>query len=343
MKTFNACKDRYESIVALVMGELDHEEARILQEHINVCDGCRSVRDALSAEEDAVREGFTALARSLEPVERSVSVEVEKRMSQTQPADPVPALRVWKGITTMFLAHKRLVVAAALLLIAVGAIVAFHVFPVGKNLPSFTGITFADVQQKMRNIETMSCVLSASGSVKIGEKVINLNTKVKMFSKEPGLARAEAIEDSINPVSAGSYTISDSRKGKSISVFPQTKMYLMKENLSVQFSGGNNFVQKIREMIKGADAKPLGEKTIDGKKAKGYEVKKDNQQAEIWVDAETALPIQIKGKGGFNTSEVVVIMSDIRINEPLDDSLFSMKIPEGYKDVKDVAGGENQK
>ena len=45
------CKDRFEDIVALVMGELDPSAALELQDHIALCDKCRRTRDVLVEEE----------------------------------------------------------------------------------------------------------------------------------------------------------------------------------------------------------------------------------------------------------------------------------------------------
>ncbi len=59
------CNDRFEDIVALVMGELNSPAARELQVHIAVCDKCRVAHDALVEEEREVRSGFEALCAAL--------------------------------------------------------------------------------------------------------------------------------------------------------------------------------------------------------------------------------------------------------------------------------------
>ncbi len=63
MKAARQCKDRFEDIVAFVMGELDPPAARELQDHLALCDRCRAARDALVEEEKEVRLGFEALAQ----------------------------------------------------------------------------------------------------------------------------------------------------------------------------------------------------------------------------------------------------------------------------------------
>ena len=51
MKPAKQCKDRFDDIVAFVMGELDAPAARELQMHIAVCNECRACYDALAEEE----------------------------------------------------------------------------------------------------------------------------------------------------------------------------------------------------------------------------------------------------------------------------------------------------
>ena len=63
MKSAKECKDRFEDIVASVMGEFDPAAARELEEHLVVCDGCRAACEALKVEEKEVRSGFEAIAQ----------------------------------------------------------------------------------------------------------------------------------------------------------------------------------------------------------------------------------------------------------------------------------------
>ena len=65
MKSAKGCKDRFEDIVAFVMGELDPPAARRLQEHLATCGRCREACNALAEEEKEVRSGFGALAAAL--------------------------------------------------------------------------------------------------------------------------------------------------------------------------------------------------------------------------------------------------------------------------------------
>ena len=110
MKAAKDCNERFEDIVALVMGELDSAAAQELQEHIAFCNRCREIRDALGEEEKEVRAGFEALARSLGPVER---VMLDRSRCQSQVHIGVSNNHFLERVKTMILAHKRFSVVAA--------------------------------------------------------------------------------------------------------------------------------------------------------------------------------------------------------------------------------------
>ena len=109
MKSAKECKNRFEDIVAFVMGELDPPAARELQDHIALCDRCREAWAVLMEEEKEVRSGFEALARSLGPIEELVLEE----QHQSSVRIGVSNNHFLERTKNMILAHKRLSVAAA--------------------------------------------------------------------------------------------------------------------------------------------------------------------------------------------------------------------------------------
>jgi hypothetical protein len=112
MNAAKQCKERFEDIVALVMGELDSTAARELQEHLALCDTCRAARDALVEEEKEVRLGFAALAGSLGPVEQTV---LEKLQHPARVRVDTSNNHFFEKVKTMILSHKRLSATAATL------------------------------------------------------------------------------------------------------------------------------------------------------------------------------------------------------------------------------------
>jgi hypothetical protein len=120
MNATKPCKDRFEDIVALVMGELDSPSTHELQEHLALCDRCRAARDVLTEEEKEVRSGFEALARRLGPVEQAA---LRQQQRQARVRVDVSSNHLLERVKTMILAHKRLSVAAAATAAALAATV----------------------------------------------------------------------------------------------------------------------------------------------------------------------------------------------------------------------------
>ena len=117
------------------------------------------------------------------------------------------------------------------------------------------------------------------------------------------------------------------------------------------FGEAHGLMLKARD--KKLEAVPLGEKVIDDRKAVGYRLKfeKFDTQQDIWADVETLLPVRIEittiypaetkdaspaGSKDKISGKIVhrSIWSDIQYNLKLDESLFDLNPPAGYKVVK---------
>lgn len=71
---------------------------------------------------------------------------------------------------------------------------------------------------------------------------------------------------------------------------------------------------------------PLGEKEIDGRTAKGFHATGPDEELTIWADPQTALPIRTEQKW----HQMQFTCTDFQFDIEMDESLFSMEIPEGY-------------
>ena len=87
------------------------------------------------------------------------------------------------------------------------------------------------------------------------------------------------------------------------------------------------------------DAEPLGTRHIDGREAVGFRIrlKRDGTDflmgdvSEIWVDAKTKR--LVLAETSDTEHRWVSILKDFIFDQELDDSLFSLELPEGYKDI----------
>lgn len=74
----------------------------------------------------------------------------------------------------------------------------------------------------------------------------------------------------------------------------------------------------------------LGTKQIDGREAVGFLAQHPKMEVALWADAKTGLPIRIEQKEG----QMLVIVKNVQFDVPMEDSLFSMDVPEGYSEQK---------
>lgn len=85
---------------------------------------------------------------------------------------------------------------------------------------------------------------------------------------------------------------------------------------------------EIKKLIRNAE-KELGDKTIDGVRAKGFRVNNKRMVMDIWVDAKTAIPIRIEGQ--TTDTKIKLVLSDIEFVDKVDPDLFSVEPPKGYE------------
>jgi hypothetical protein len=71
----------------------------------------------------------------------------------------------------------------------------------------------------------------------------------------------------------------------------------------------------------------LGVQEIDGHKAVGFLAKHPKVEITVWADAKTGMPIRIDQKEG----QMTTIVKNMQFDVPMDEALFSMEVPSGYK------------
>ena len=131
----------------------------------------------------------------------------------------------------------------------------------------------------------------------------------------------------------GGTMIVDLEQGRIVTLIPQAKQAVVLEVTNAPEDPGDlNFFQYIRMRI--LNAQPLddesveflGEQQIDGQPAIGYHVRKPGLDATLWANSETKMPIRIE----VIDDPMVITMSSIVFDVELDESLFSLDVPDGY-------------
>jgi hypothetical protein len=190
--------------------------------------------------------------------------------------------------------------------------------------------------------------MTANVEMKVFPKLI---VQKKMYFKAPGLMRQEITMEGNPPTAPGAtqpttaptvqkvISIFDIPNKRGISLIPAQRMAMVVEfkNVPADVLAGakeQNFLEELKKAVAG-EHEDLGEKTIDGRKVKGYRCKSTSAMKmamDIWVDAGSGKPVLVEQTLPEGMGKAT--MTDFVINPKLDDSLFDTRPPEGYKAEK---------
>ena len=142
-------------------------------------------------------------------------------------------------------------------------------------------------------------------------------------------------------------------KDMRIEVMPLLKQYKYTEFNDAERAIGGRSIEAIVELIKSEIPVKLGRKTINGRKAEGFEIqnskiaaalvpiKFDSLMARLWIDIETSLPLRYEAElvisdrhitvfTGGKTVEVKVAGDEFQWNVALESGIFEPNIPSDY-------------
>lgn len=287
--------------------------------------------DSLESALDELRHQGDLLHPSPEALDRT-------RAAVSAAGQRTPGARLAERITHMRSWKKPLAVAAA----AAAVIIALAVW---MYLPgaSTGGVVFADVQRQIEQTQTLT--LTSSAQMKGIKKPITM----KLFFKYPGLMRQEMTIEPEAFLPAGMSRpasmpegqkvigISNITEGKVLSLVPGQKqaMIINIKNLppeAIARAKQENILDSLKKAVAG-EHQELGEKKINGVLAKGYRCKSPEMEQvmmDIWVGASSAKPLVVEQTMPESFGGIKTTMTNFEINPVLDDSLFDMKVPEGY-------------
>ena len=132
--------------------------------------------------------------------------------------------------------------------------------------------------------------------------------------------------------------IADGEKDMIISLVPATKtaVVIAVKNLPSESQNpfGKTFLG-LRQLAvmaqhsKSGKVERLGAETIDGRPTQGFRIEIGSMEVKIWADPKTLLPIRVEETTTAGP-KVHIVMTDFQVDVDLDESLFSVEVPEGY-------------
>jgi outer membrane lipoprotein-sorting protein len=189
-------------------------------------------------------------------------------------------------------------------------------------------VAFAEVSAIIQKAKTMVCTAKTN----LPWPGTTENMEMKIMSIGPGRIRQEIGQHQV--------MIMDYIAGKTLTLTPQNKIAVLLNVKGAPKSLQQDWFANLKKISQNSDMEDLGLQTMDGKQVKGFRVKDENYPYTYWVDPKSGNPIKIEiqqkisdylnteGKGEITFK---MVMSDFQFDVPLDESLFSLTPPEGYK------------
>jgi len=127
----------------------------------------------------------------------------------------------------------------------------------------------------------------------------------------------------------GGSAVIDWGEGKILTLVPRQKLaikgMLKDDNTKSQ---QRNWIAHLKEIVGSKNADQIGTKTFEGHTCNGWRVINKLGNTTVWADVKTDLLVRVEMT--MKSGDVKTVMSDFRFDLPLDESLFSLEVPEGY-------------
>ncbi len=211
--------------------------------------------------------------------------------------------------------------AAAVIIIAILTAIHFLGSPI-------EGIAWADVVRPILTARTVVFnVITVEGENVPITRVMNMGTQ---------RVRSEVLSPDGKTVQV--IAIVDYDTSRMLTLIPNQKISALTDLKDLP-EKPENVIDTMRNMITelqndpNVSVEPLGEKEIDGRIAQGLRATSPDGELTVWADPQTALPIRMEQK----LRQMQFVCTDFQFDIEMDESLFSMEIPEGYSTLPKAA------
>jgi outer membrane lipoprotein-sorting protein len=182
-----------------------------------------------------------------------------------------------------------------------------------------SSVALADVIDKVRGAKT----LSFNATADLPAAVAQAPRHFKFMMKSSGQTRIE--------MGDGMVSIMDMAAGRTLNLQPASKLATIVELGKLpQGRSPTDFLEEFKKLdVK--KAKDLGEKEIDGRRVKGFVSSEQGPPTTVWADVKTGDPVRVEIEVPMMGKTSTMVLSDFVFNAPMDDSLFSLEPPAGYR------------
>jgi hypothetical protein len=295
------CTETKELLVAYFEGLLEDSEQQAIEEHLKDCSTCQAELQELTGLHDRLVTNGKALAQS--NLEKDVMNQVirEQNVRLKAASRATDALKI-----------RRTIMKSPVTKIAAAAVIIIVVL-IGIN-PFETSITFAQVVEPILNAKTviLDLIIGDDESGPVMHEIVAGSRIRRTMSNMPTLTQVLDLE-------GGQMLVLDSASNTAVYVDIQGQLQDATQNYV-------KFLKQIIRQIQDGQVEEIGEQVIDGQKAIGFVGRGPNEEVTIWADPKTAHPIRIELKVG----QMYAVMKNFQFDEPVDEALVSMDVPDGY-------------
>ena len=161
--------------------------------------------------------------------------------------------------------------------------------------------------------------------------------QMKLYQK-PDVLRGEVTDP-------GLVVILDNKEKKGLLLYAQTKtaqrVDLEKNSQAAKIATEVAGAMKGLTQLKDEKVAALPGETLDGRKVKVYELKGAKAKGlpgtadiKVWIDPKALLPVRTQIRSEQMGKTIIITLDVLGWNEELDEKLFELKVPAGYKEVE---------
>jgi len=273
-----------------------------------------------------LNKAYEAFNQNHNHLRQTFMASLSARSKQRKSNRLINLIQLFIGGATMKIRITKLA-AAAVIIIAILTAIHFLGSPI-------EGIAWADVVRPILTARTV--VFNVEGENIPTTRVMNMGTQ---------RVRGEVLSPDGKTVQV--IAIVDYDTSRMLQLIPKQKRAVLIDLKDIP-EKPENVLETMRNLITelqndpDVSVEPLVEKEIDGQIAKGFRATGPDGEMTIWADPQTALPIHMEQKW----RQMQFVCTDFQFDIEMDESLFSMEIPEGYSEIPSaelpIAGSTEQ-